>query len=86
MITCSCFCAANRHEGVCLGEVERVDAVIADVRGFPIMMCRPCGEAGQDRHSLVSDAEAVKLAERLEPVRAGSTWQRWFLDQVRGIS
>lgn len=85
MISCSCFCAANRHSGVCLGEVERPDAVISDVRGFPIMMCRPCGEDAISRHPLITEAEAVELAERLSLARAGTTWRRWFLDQVRSV-
>jgi hypothetical protein len=78
MIDCGCLCFVHRDDPVCLGEVERPDAVIANVRGFPIMMCRPCGE----RHTMITDAEAIKLAEKLD--RPGASWRKWFVDQIRG--
>lgn len=87
MIDCGCLCFANRHDGICLGMVERPDAVISKVRDFPIMMCRPCGENAAERHPLITDDEAIELADRLDPANlpiAGTSWHRWFLDQVRG--
>ncbi len=88
MIDCGCLCFANRHDGICLGEVEKIDAVISNVRGFPIMMCRPCGENAAERHPLITNAEAVELADHLDPRSlpiAGQSWHRWFLDQVQGV-
>jgi hypothetical protein len=31
---------------------------------------------------MITDAEAIKLAEKLD--RPGASWRKWFVDQIRG--